>query len=137
MTELLIETSIDLPKEASFDLLRDPRVLSGANVSGAFAVGQTVTFETKMIGIAGRFQTRVVTFDRPHSFVDEMASGPLISFIHIHMLEDQNGGTRLIDILRWKTPYSLFGRLFDEVFLKRSIRKIVVTRNQKLKAIAS
>ena len=137
MAELRLESLIDEPREVCFALLRDPAVLTDATVSGPFSLGQIITFQSRWLGRKQNLKVKVVKFDPPSGFVDEMTEGKLQSFIHIHELEDFGGATRLVDIVRWSSPFGILGKIFDELVLRRRIRRIVTERNAMLVHVAS
>ena len=86
MPVIQLETKIDSPPDRVFDLARsiDAHMAStegtneraiGGRTSGLIEIGETVTWEARHFGVRQRLTVRVTSFDRPHSFSDEMISG--------------------------------------------------------------
>ena len=147
MPTIVLETQINAPAETCFDLIRDPRIHTEATAetdktpapAGAAAwigLGQTVTFEGSHLGMRQRLAFKVVEFDWPHSFVDEMTEGNFKSFKHIHEFLPADGGTLLRDTVTWTSPFGVVGRIIDKVVLENHLRNLIQTRNARLKEIA-
>ena len=147
MPEMVLETQINAPAEICFDLMRDIRLhtettgqtkekaISGVT-SGKIGLGQTVTFEGNHFGIKQRLTVKVVEFERPRLFVDEMTEGVFKSFKHIHEFFPNENGVLMRDTLVWTAPLGLLGKIADKLFLENHLRRLVTKRNLKLKEIA-
>ena len=69
-------------------------------------------------------------------FVDEMEEGKFKSFRHEHVFEEQNGITIMKDHLQYETPFGIFGKVFDSLFLKKRLIRFLLERNKILKEVA-
>ena len=69
-------------------------------------------------------------------FVDEMEEGKFKSFKHEHFFEEENGVTIMKDILQYETPFGIFGKLFDILFLEKHLTQFLLERNKILKEIS-
>lgn len=147
MAVVVIETQINAPVEICFDLVRDvsAHVVSAAHTgekavagvtSGHIGLGEIVTFEAVHFGIRQRLTAKVVEFDKPHRFVDEMMNGAFKSFKHVHEFAPVSGGTLLKDTLIWTAPFGFLGKIADKLFLENYMRNFVMRRNAKLKEAA-
>ncbi len=147
MPKVILETQINAPADVCFDLMRDVSVHTQtvANTSetavagvtdGKVGLGQTVTFEGMHFGIRQRLTVKVVEFDRPWLFVDEMVEGRFKTFKHIHEFTEHNGVTLMRDTLIWTSPFGILGKIVDILLLERHLRNLVQTRNAKLKKIS-
>jgi ligand-binding SRPBCC domain-containing protein len=146
MTILVVETLIDAPPHACFDAARDlrlhtcttrhtrERVIAGPT-SGLMSLGDSVTFEAVHFGIRQRLSARIVEFDPPRGFIDEMTQGAFASMRHIHEFEKRGQSTLMRDTLQWITPVGVVGVLFDAAVLKRHMRRFLHRRNRELKRI--
>ncbi len=140
-----VETHIRASPEACFDAHRDmglhvrsaegtgERIVAG-RTEGLLELGETVTFEGRHLGIRFRLTSKIVAFDRPRSFVDEMQNGPFRRMRHIHEFQPKNGGTRIVDTMEFESPLGPFGRMADRFFVGRHLAKFVRKRNELLKA---
>ena len=147
MPTVILETLIDAPLEVCFDLIRDIRIHTqtaleikeravASVTDGKIGLGQMVTFEGTHFGIRQRLTVKVVEFERPRLFVDEMTEGSFKTFRHMHEFFPQDTGTLMRDTLTWKSPLGILGRMVDKLLLERHMRKLVSMRNAKLKEIA-
>lgn len=147
MPEIVLETQINAPAEVCFDLMRDIRLhtettaqtnekaIAGVT-SGQISLGQTVTFEGVHFGIKQRLTVKVVEFERPRLFVDEMTGGVFKSFKHIHEFFPNESGVLMRDTLVWEAPLGFLGKIADKLFLENHLKKLVGKRNARLKQIA-
>jgi ligand-binding SRPBCC domain-containing protein len=103
---------------------------------GMIGLGQTASFEGKHFGFRQRLTVKVVEFDRPRLFVDEMTEGAFASFLHVHEFSPHDGGTLMRDTLVWRPPFGAAGWIVDKLLLKHHLRNLVSTRNARLKQIA-
>lgn len=147
MSHIVLETQINAPAETCFDLMRDIRIHTETTAQtderavagvtdGMIGLGQTVTFEGTHFGMRQRLTVKVVEFDRPRLFVDEMIEGRFKVFKHIHEFLPTETGTLMKDTLIWTSPFGILGKMVDKLLLERHLLKLVTTRNAKLKEIA-
>lgn len=147
MPTIILETSINAPPETCFDLMRDIRIHTETTVikneravagvtDGKIWLGQTATFDSRFLGMPQRLTIKVVEFERPRLFVDEMIDGNFRSFRHVHEFFPDEYGTLLRDTLVWTSLFGVVGQVFDKLVLERHLRNLVSTRNAKLKEIA-
>jgi len=147
MPKIVLKTQINAPAETCFDLMRDIRIHTETTsqtseravagiTDGMIELGQTVTFEGTHFGNRQTLTVKVVEFDRPWLFVDEMVEGSFRAFKHVHEFSEGDGGTVMRDTLIWTSPFGILGRIADTLLLKRHLRDLVSRRNAKLKAIA-
>lgn len=147
MAQFFLETFINAPAETCFDLMRDIRIHTettaqthekavGGVTDGKIGLGQTVTFEGTHFGIRQRLTVKVIEFERPRLFVDEMTEGTFKTFKHIHEFSTVNGGTLMRDTLVWTSPFGILGRVVDILLLERHLRRLLNGRNAMLKHIA-
>ena len=145
--QIILETQINSTAERCFDLMRDIRIHTETTeqthekavagvTDGKISLGQTVTFEGTHFGIRQRLTVKVVEFERPRLFVDEMVDGSFRTFKHIHEFFTQDGGTLMRDTLVWTSPFGILGTLVDKLLLERHLRSIVSARNARLKVLA-
>src|SRR5688572_10604993 len=113
MPVITLKTDIDAPPDVCFDLMRDIRLHTETTVEtnetavagvtdGKIGLGQTVTFEGKHFGMRQRLTVKVVEFEPPHLFVDEMIEGRFECFKHTHTFLERDGGTLMIDTIEWR-----------------------------------
>ena len=148
MPAVRIETIICAPIELCFDLARDveahvrtssfsqERVVPPGRTEGLLDLGDTVTFEGRHFGIRQRLTATIVELERPHRFVDEMRQGAFRSLRHVHQFHRVEGGTNMVDLIAWESPFGLIGRVADLLFLRRHMRSFIIRKQQELKRMA-
>ena len=147
MARVVIETWIAAPIELCFDLARDvdthvrtsartrERVVAG-KTSGLLDFDDVVTFEAVHFGVTQQLTSKIVEFDRPRRFVDEMVKGAFASLRHLHEFTSQGTTTLMRDTLDWRSPFGFLGIIADKLFLERHMRNFVTTKQRELKAYA-
>lgn len=146
MPTLRYESIIEAPVRRVFDLARDVEThlrtaaftherVVGAKTSGLLELGDLITFEGVHLRIRQRLTARVVEFDHPHRFVDEMVSGAFRSLRHVHEFAEENGATRMTDTIHWTSPLGVLGRIAD-LFVGPDLLRFLQRRNGELKRIA-
>ena len=104
MPTFRVETPIAAPVEVCFDLSRsidlhlESMIASGEQAvagvtTGLINEGEEVSWEARHFGILWRMTSRIVEFDRPHRFVDQMVRGPFARFRHEHQFTPATTGT--------------------------------------------
>ena len=148
MTEIVVTTRIEAPRELCFDLARDvgahaesaafsnERLVAPGRLSGLLEAGDLVCFEGRHFGLKQRFCARITHVDRPNVFVDEMVQGLFKWLRHFHEFTGADGATIMIDRLEWKAPLGLLGTIADALFLRRHMEWFVRTKQGELKRIA-
>jgi len=142
-----LSTPINAPLNTCFNLSRsiDLHVDSMAKtketaiagrVSGLIEFGETVTWRAKHFGVWHTLTSKITGFDFPNSFTDEMVTGAFKSFKHQHLFYSQNDGTLMIDIFEFESPFGIFGKLANVLFLKNYLHKLLQNRNKLIKEIA-
>lgn len=136
MAVLRLVTDIQAPVEKCFDLSRSidlhldsmaasrERAVAGVT-SGLIGPGEEVTWEARHFGLRWHATSRVVEFDRPRRFADEMVRGPFALFRHEHEFEAENGRTRMVDVVTYRTrcgPMTALTDLITGPYLARLLR---------------
>jgi len=65
-----------------------------------------------------------------------MVSGAFKRFKHEHIFTGVNGEVLMTDAFDYTSPYGIFGRIADAVFLKRYMTNLLLKRNAIVKAFA-
>jgi ligand-binding SRPBCC domain-containing protein len=143
VSRIELETRIDAPPERCFDLSRSvelhleaaaatgERAVDGVT-SGLLGAGDTVTWEARHLGRRRRLTVRITAYDRPRFFRDEQVRGPFRRFVHDHLFEPSDGGTRMRDVMEFASGSPLLDRLVLAAHLRRFLRR----RNELIKRTA-
>ena len=148
MVEIKVETVIAAPIEKVFDLARslkthtqttgktNERIISPTD-KDLLELGDEVTFEAKHLGVRQRLTSKIVQFDRPNSFSDQMVKGAFRSLRHYHQFEQlPDGQTKMTDTLTFESPLGPIGKIFDHLFLRAYMTRFIQSKSQTLNSIA-
>ena len=147
MVHLRVSTWIAAPPRVCFDLARDvdahlasaadtgERAVTG-KTSGLLGLGDEVIWQARHLGVTQRLTSRITAFDPPNYFRDRMTRGAFRSFEHDHHFVPQNGGTEMIDVLRFAAPLGPVGWLVERTLLAPHLRRFLTRRGAALKQMA-
>jgi ligand-binding SRPBCC domain-containing protein len=63
---------------------------------------------------------------------DRQSHGPFSLFVHTQKFEDHGAGTLLTDFIEYDVPFGLFGKLADDLFIRRDLAKVFSHRHDKI-----
>jgi ligand-binding SRPBCC domain-containing protein len=138
-------TEIAAPPQVCFDVARDVGVHLAASPSqqvvggvseGLLSLGDEVTWRARHFGVAWRMTSRIVEFEPPRRFVDEMQRGPFQRWRHQHSFEPTAAGTRMVDDVEYASPLGPLGVLVDAAVLARYMTRLLRRQNQHVRATA-
>ena len=147
MPTIHLTTFIAAPPERVFDLARSidlhKKSLShtkeeaiAGTITGLLELNETVTWKAKHLGKTRFLKSKLVEFEKPGKFTDEMLQGDFRKLKHEHHFKAVDNGTIMIDIFEFESPYSSIGRFFNRLYLTRYLRKILEQRNARIKEYA-
>lgn len=147
MTTIKITTHYFAPIEKVFDINRNidihqqsasktNEIAIAGITSGLINKNETVTWKGKHFGVYLTHQSLISELIFPTYFVDEQLKGKFKSFKHQHFFEQKENYVEVTDILNYETPYGIFGKLFDKLFLKKHLTDFIMKRNAILKNLA-
>ncbi|MGO4106343.1 SRPBCC family protein [Paenibacillus sp. YAF4_2] len=143
-TEIEIKASI----EVCFDMARNIELHTktvwrhtqenavAGRTSGLIGEGEFVTFQARHFLIRQKLTSRIIDYNRPHKFVDEMISGAFKSMRHEHEFIDLGNRTLMRDTLQFEAPLGLVGWIVERVILKGYMKRFLNYRNKQLKELA-
>ncbi|WP_418501750.1 SRPBCC family protein [Flagellimonas sp.] len=147
MPKIELKTEIKAEKEIVFDLSRSidlhkisteqtkEEAIKG-KTSGLIGKGEWVTWRAKHFGFYQSLTSKIVEFERPDYFVDEMVEGAFKSFRHQHYFTKSDFGTLMIDYFEYKSPLGFLGNVADSLFLEKYMKKLLEKRNETIKEFA-
>lgn len=146
MTTITIVTTIRATPERCFDASRNldlhlesmghtgERAVAG-RTSGLIELGEEVTWEGRHFGIRQRFTSSITAYDRPRHFQDSMVRGAFRSFVHDHYFEVCEEGTRMTDVLAFRSPLGVLGAIVDRVIMTAYLRRLLTKRNEVVRTV--
>lgn len=141
MATIHLETFIAAPPEVCFDLCLDVsfheraghgRAVAGVT-AGALRFGDTVTWEATHFLVRQRLTSKIVVYERPRLFVDEMQRGAFARWRHEHRFVERPGGTLAIDVVDFASPLGVLGKLADALVLGGYMTRFLVRHNAYFK----
>lgn len=147
MTTINLSTKIKAPIQNVFDASRNIHIhqLSASKSSekaiagvtfGLINLNETVTWRGKHFGFYLTHKSRITAMTFYSHFTDEMEEGKFKTFKHQHFFEEKMGVTTMTDELQYETPFGIFGKLFDYLFLKKHLTEFLLERNKILKTVS-
>lgn len=146
MPTVVVVTQIHAPIERCFDFARSVKAHELSSVStrervvsnhpvDLLALNDVVTFEASHLLVRQRLSARVVEFDRPFRFVDEMESGVFKRLRHLHEFREIDGSTFMKDTIVWTSPLGILGHIADFFVVKRHLRTFITEKQLKLRQL--
>jgi ligand-binding SRPBCC domain-containing protein len=146
-----LETKQQLPIsiEQAWTFLSDPsnlqritpenmrfEIVSGADRS--IFPGQIIQYKLELLsGIRINWVTEISHVDHGYYFVDEQRFGPYVFWHHKHFLKKIESGVEIEDIIDYKVPGGMLGRMMHPILVKPRLEKIFIYRKKILKELFS
>ena len=147
MATIRVITSIAATPLVCFDLARDidfhvktlantgEQAIAG-RTTGLIGMGEYVTWRAKHLGVTQEFTAKITIFEPPKYFQDAVSRSAFKSFVHDHRFRATDTGTEMADVVAFTSPFGWIGKLFDWLFLKRYIRRLLESRCRQIKSEA-
>ena len=147
MTVLKLVTEIRASPALCFDLSRDidlhqrsmansaEQAING-RTTGLIEQGEQVTWRARHFGLTHHHTAKITAFERPHHFRDEMIAGRFAEFVHDHHFEASKVGTRMRDVVAFRSPFGPLGAVVDALILRGYLRRLLETRNRTIRTEA-
>lgn len=98
--------------------------------------GQIITYKVSpLFGIKMNWVTEIKHVEYKKQFVDEQRYGPYAMWHHTHFFEAVDGGTKCTDLVYYKIPFGIFGRLANSLLVKKQLDGIFDYRTRKMKEL--
>lgn len=148
MPVINLKIEINAPVERVFDLARcidlhvetmkrcNEEAIDGIK-QGLINLDESVTWQATHFGVRQKLTSKITAFDRPRYFRDEMQKGAFKRFAHDHYFEEiENGKTLMRDVFDYQSPFWIFGKVADALFLENYMMQILTERNTLIKKVA-
>jgi ligand-binding SRPBCC domain-containing protein len=147
MPTIHLTTFVAAPADRVFDLARsidlhrksmahsEEQAIAGTT-TGLIGPDETVTWKAKHLMKTRILKSKITAMNRPVFFTDEMVDGDFKSLRHEHHFKRIDNGTLLIDLFYFETPFGGLGRIVNELFLTRYMKKLLEIRNHMIKEYA-
>lgn len=87
--------------------------------------GQIIEYRVSpLLGIPMYWMTEITHVEEGKYFVDEQRFGPYKLWHHQHHFREIEGGVEMTDIVHYRIPFWIFGRIANRLFVKKELDKI-------------
>jgi ligand-binding SRPBCC domain-containing protein len=102
----------------------------------AMRPGALIDYRLTLRGIPLRWRTRITTWEPPLGFSDIQLRGPYAEWSHTHTFEEENGGTLIRDVVRYRLwGPRLVTRLIDRMLVAPDTKRIFEFRHRAIAEI--
>ncbi|MEK9530176.1 MAG: SRPBCC family protein, partial [Flavobacteriaceae bacterium] len=109
-------------------------ILSGADRK--MFPGQIIQYRlTPVLGIPFRWVTEITHVKEGEYFVDEQRFGPYSFWHHKHFIYPTENGVVMEDVVDYKIPLGILGKLAHMIFVKYKVKQIFTYREKALNEI--
>ena len=98
--------------------------------------GQVIQYSvTPVAGIKTKWVSEITHFVEGKYFVDLQLYGPYAFWHHKHFIHPIEGGVEMEDIIDYKVPFGILGRMLHPFLVKPKLEAIFEFRKNKLKEL--
>ena len=98
--------------------------------------GQLIEYKVKpVLGIPMYWMTEITMVKEKEYFIDEQRFGPYKLWHHQHHFKTIDGGVEMTDIVHYKNPLWIIGRIADQIFVKKQLKAIFDYRFKKVEEL--
>ena len=92
--------------------------------------GALIDYRIKLFGVPMKWRTRIETWRPNEHFVDLQLRGPYRLWRHLHEFSDQDGGTRMRDVVDYELPLGPLASPVHPLFVRPLIERIFAYRRE-------
>jgi len=94
--------------------------------------GTLIRYRLSLRGIPFGWKTEIRRWEPPHRFIDVQLSGPFALWHHTHFFEERDGGTLITDVVRYREPLGVLGRIAHRWLVARDVSRIFGYRRETI-----
>ena len=95
--------------------------------------GQIIQYTVSpVLGIKIKWVTEITQVIRNSYFIDEQRFGPYSFWHHKHFIKEIDNGILMDDIIHYKIPFGLIGKILNKIYVQNKLDKIFKYRENKL-----
>ena len=99
------------------------------------AGGTRIRYRLRLHGIPVGWETEIREWNPPSRFVDVQLRGPYQLWHHTHRFEPKDGGTLMTDIVRYRLPLGIIGRVVHHLKVRRDVERIFDYRAEQIQEV--
>lgn len=113
-----------------------PSIKVAIETMGTPGLGYEVVLKVRQFGVfTMRWKVRITEYVPPTRMSDEQVSGPFAYWKQIRQLRIVDGGTELVDIVEYRPPFGILGRIANALVIRRQIEEMFAYRQATTKRI--
>jgi len=97
--------------------------------------GTLIRYRIRWHGVPIGWATRIRGWDPPRRFTDVQESGPYALWHHSHRFAAKDGGTQISDVVRYRLPCGLAGRMAHALRVDRDLKEIFKYRHERVQEL--
>ena len=98
--------------------------------------GQIIQYTVSpVLGIKIKWVTEITQVIRNNYFIDEQRFGPYSFWHHKHFIKEIDNGILMDDVIHYKIPFGLIGKILNKIYVQNKLDKIFKYRENKLNEI--
>ena len=87
--------------------------------------GQIIQYTVSpVLGIKIKWVTEITQVIRNSYFIDEQRFGPYSFWHHKHFIKEIDNGILMDDVIHYKIPFGLIGKIFNKIYVQNKLDKI-------------
>lgn len=107
-----------------------------SNIKDQIYPGMIISYDVSpILGIKLNWVTEIKHVVENKYFIDEQLIGPYSLWHHQHFFEAEGEKVKMTDIVTYKPPFGLIGRLANKLFIKKQLESIFEFRRSKMNQI--
>jgi len=129
------------PPEKVFEFFKDPNNLERITPellnfhiekvsTSEIQQGTRIDYKLKVHGFPMTWKTEINEWKPPFRFIDNQKAGPYVLWTHLHEFRPFQGGTLMVDHVRYKLPMGFFGWALGSNFVRKDIESIFSFRRK-------
>jgi ligand-binding SRPBCC domain-containing protein len=97
--------------------------------------GTQIRYRLSWHGVPVSWTTAIRRWDPPDRFVDVQSAGPYALWHHTHRFEAKDGGTLMTDIIRYRLPFGIAGRIVHRLKVRGDLEAIFEYRRKRVEEL--
>jgi ligand-binding SRPBCC domain-containing protein len=134
--QLSTSQMLPVPPKQAFTFFEDPRnlfditpdwlqfVMKDREMKTKVFEGAEFDYTIQWYGVTMEWKSRIIGYKPPERFVDVQLVGPYRYWEHLHAFDDVTEGTRMRDIVTYKLPFGMIGRMIHALVVRRQLNDI-------------
>src|SRR5690242_12066781 len=103
---------------------------------GLLEKDETVTWKARHLFKNRLLRVKISEMKKHEMFTDEQLQGDFKAMKHEHYFKPCDNGTLLIDLFHFESPFGVFGRWLNSLYLTKYMRRLLEQRNKTIKEFA-